>query len=133
VTTNRAWQDLYAAAMLELDLASLPGRIEVAQAAIRQAMEGLGSDREAAAEEMQEMSAALGNLQTLRRVALRGFKPAGPGPASDGGASYATHVPQGISAGLAQTAVGDDGSASSRESRERSKQAGLPECRSCEA
>jgi len=132
VTTNHSWQEFYAAAMLELDLASLQGRIEVAQTVIRQAMEEL-SDREAAGEEMQEMSAALGNLQALQRVALRGFKPAGPGPASDGGVSYATHVPQGIGAGLAQTAVGDDGSASSRESRERSKQASLPEHRSCEA
>lgn len=113
--------------MLELDLASLQGRIEVAQAVIRQAMEKLRSAREGAADELQEMSAALGNLQTLQRVALRESKLAGPGPASDGGVSYATHVPQGISTGLAQTAVGDDGSASSRESRERSKQAGLPE------
>jgi hypothetical protein len=119
--------------MLELDLASLQGRIEVAQAAIRQAMKELGSARECATEELREMSAALGNLQALQRVALGGSNPAGPRPAPDGGASYATHVPQGIGAGLAQTAVGDDGSASSRESRERSKQASLPEHRSCEA
>jgi hypothetical protein len=133
VTANRSWHELYAAAMLELDLASLQGRIEVAQAAIRQAMKELGSARECATEELREMSAALGNLQALQRVALGGSNPAGPRPAPDGGASYATHVPQGIGAGLAQTAVRDDGSASSRESRERSKQASLPEHRSCEA
>jgi hypothetical protein len=134
VTTNRAWQELYAAAMLELDFASLQGRIEVAQAVIRQAMEERASAREGAAEEMQAMSAALGNLQALQRVALKGSKPAGSGPASDGGVSYATHVPQdSCGAHLAQAAVGDDGTASSRQSRDRSQQAGLPECRSSEA
>jgi hypothetical protein len=119
--------------MLELDLASLQGRIEVAQAVIRQAMEERASSRERAAEETQAMSAALGNLQALQRVALKGSKPAVSGPASDGGASYATHVPPDSSAELAQTAVGDDGTASSRESRDRSQEDGLPERRSCEA
>jgi hypothetical protein len=119
--------------MLELDLASLQGRIDFAQAVIRQAMEELASASEGAAEELRAMSAALGNLQALQRVVLRGSKPAEPGTASDGGASYATHMPQGISAGLAQTAVGDDATASSRGSRDRSEQAGMPERRSCEA
>jgi hypothetical protein len=56
VTTNHSWQEFYAAAMLELDLASLQGRIEVAQTVIRQAMEEL-SDREAAGEEIQTCGA----------------------------------------------------------------------------
>jgi hypothetical protein len=119
--------------MLELDLASLQDRILVAQTVIRQAMEGLARAREGAVEEMQAMSAALGNLQALQRVALAGSKPAEPRPTSDGGASYATHVPQDSSASLAQTTVGDDGAASSRESRDRSQQAGRLERRSCEA
>jgi hypothetical protein len=118
--------------MLELDLATLQGRIEVAQAAIRQAMRGLGSARECDTEELREMSAAMGNLQALQRVTLGGSKPTRPEPASDLGVSYATHVPQGISPCLAQTAVGGDGSASSRESHERSKQVGIPERQSCE-
>jgi hypothetical protein len=132
VTANRSWHELYAAAMLELDLATLQGRIEIAQAAIQRAMKGLGSARECATEELREMSAALGNLQALQRVTLGGSKGTGPEPASDLGVSYATHVPQGINPGLAQTAAGGNGSASSRESHERSKQAGIPERQSCE-
>ena len=133
MTTNRSWQDLYAAAMLELDLARLQGKIEVAQAVIRQAMEDLGSAREGAAEEMQAMTSALGNLQTLQRVAFKESKSAQLGPSSDRGAIYATLVPQDNSAGLAQTAVGHDGTASSRQGRGRSNQAEIPERRTCEA
>jgi hypothetical protein len=53
LTTNRSWQELYAAAMLELDLASLKGRITLAQAVIRQAMKDSGSAREGTIEEMR--------------------------------------------------------------------------------
>jgi hypothetical protein len=133
VTTNRSWLESYEAAMLELDLASLPGRIEAAQAGIRQAMKDLAGTPECAREEMQAMSSALGNLQTLQRVTLKGSKPAELGPSSDRGATYATLVPQDNSVDLAQTAVGDNGTASSRESRDRSKQAGRPARQSCEA
>jgi hypothetical protein len=41
MTNNVSWQELYTAAMLELDPTMLPSRIDVAQAAIRQAMEEL--------------------------------------------------------------------------------------------
>lgn len=131
MTPNPSWLESYTAAMLELDLACLPVRIESAQAAIRQAMKELvGTPEcakpECAKEEMQEMSSALGNLQALQRVALRGSKPAELGPSSDRGATYATLVPQDNSADLAQPAVGDNGTTSSRDSRDRSKQAGMP-------
>jgi hypothetical protein len=77
VTTNISWQELYKAAMLELDRASLQGRIEAAQAAIRQAMEELTSNHElGAVEETQGMSDALHNLQTLQRVEFRTSTPA---------------------------------------------------------
>jgi hypothetical protein len=69
VKTNTSWKDLYAAAMLELDRANLPNRIESAQAAIRQALAELGSDGGlGTVEEAQVMADALRNLQTLQRV-----------------------------------------------------------------
>jgi hypothetical protein len=133
VTTNHSWQELYAAAMLELDLACLPGRIEAAQAAIRRAMKELADNPECATTEMQEMSSALGNLQTLQRVTLGGSRPAERGSSSDRGAFYATLVPQDNRANLAQTAVRDDRTASLREGRDRSKKTGTPERQSCDA
>jgi hypothetical protein len=72
VTKNVFWQELYAAAMLELNQANLQGRIEAAQVAIGQAMTDLASNRkDGAVEEMQAMADALRNLQTLQRVELR--------------------------------------------------------------
>jgi hypothetical protein len=77
VKTNILWKDLYTAAMLELDRANLPGRIEAAQAAIRQAMEERTStDGLGAAEDRQAMTDALRNLQTLQRVEFRTSAPA---------------------------------------------------------
>jgi hypothetical protein len=121
------------AAMLELDLACLPCMIEAAQAAIRQAMKELAANPERSTAEMQEMASALGNLQTLKRVTLKDAKPAEVWLSSDRGATYATLVPQDNGAHLAQTAVCDDGTASSRESRDRSKTTGVAERQSCEA
>jgi hypothetical protein len=69
VKTNISWKDLYAAAMLELDRANLPNRIESARAAIRQALDELASDRDlGAVEEAQALADALRNLQALQRV-----------------------------------------------------------------
>jgi hypothetical protein len=69
VKTNISWKDLYAAAMLELDRANLPNRIESARAAIRQALDELASDRDfGAIEEAQALADALRNLQALQRV-----------------------------------------------------------------
>jgi hypothetical protein len=119
--------------MLELDLGCLPGRIEAAQAAIRQAMNELAGTPEWITAELQEMSSALGNLQTLQRVTIKGSKPAARGLSSDRGVTYATLVPQDNGGNLAQTAVGDDGTASSRQSRDRSQKAGMPASSSCDA
>jgi hypothetical protein len=67
-----SWQELYAAAMLELDHGRLQSRIDAAQVAIRRSMEELiGNRTVGAGEEMQALSAALGNLQTLQRVEFR--------------------------------------------------------------
>jgi len=119
--------------MLELDLGCLPGRIEAAQAAIRQAMNELAGTPEWVTAELQEISSALGNLQTLQRVTIKGSNPAARGLSSDRGVTYATLVPQDNGGNLAQTAVGDDGTASSRQSRDRSQKAGMPASSSCDA
>jgi hypothetical protein len=77
VTTNILWQELYTAAMLELDRTNLQGRIEAAQAAIRQAMEEpIRNSRLGAVEDTQAMADALRNLQTLQRVEFRTSEPA---------------------------------------------------------
>lgn len=75
---NDSWQELYAAAMLELDHGLLQSRIDDAQVAIRRSMEELmGTCGVGAAEEMQALSASLGNLQMLQRVEFRNqFLPA---------------------------------------------------------
>jgi phage terminase small subunit len=68
---NCSWYDLYATAMLELDRAALPGKIEAAQASIRRAMGGAAIDRSfGTPPETQAMSDALRNLQALQRVEL---------------------------------------------------------------
>jgi hypothetical protein len=132
VTPNHSWQELYAAAMLELDLACLPGRIEAAQAAIREAMKELAGTSERPTE-MQEMSSAMGNLQALQRVELKDSKSSELGFSSDRGAAYATLVPQDNCTDLAQTPVRDDRTASLRENRDRSNKAGMPARQSCDA
>lgn len=77
MTTNILWQDLYTAAMLELDRTNLQGRIEAAQAAIRQAMgEPIRNPRLGGVEDTQAMADALRNLQTLQRVEFRTSEPA---------------------------------------------------------
>ncbi|MFZ0309421.1 MAG: hypothetical protein WAL89_14715 [Candidatus Sulfotelmatobacter sp.] len=54
MTGSTSWQELYTAAMLELDRAALQSRIEAAQAAIQQAMEELAGNRKVGTgEEMQ--------------------------------------------------------------------------------
>jgi len=76
MTNSILWQELYTAAMLELDRAALPGRIEVAQAAVLQAMHEL-TDNHAfeAGEEKQAMTDALRNLRTLQQVEFRSSAP----------------------------------------------------------
>ncbi len=69
---HHSWQESYAAEMVELDLACVPGRIEAAQAAIRQAMKDLAGTPECSTAEMPEMSSALGSLQLLQTVTRTG-------------------------------------------------------------
>jgi hypothetical protein len=67
------WQELYKAAMLELDRAQLDHRIEVAHAALQQRMKDLPRSNyhgESQAEE-QAIADALQNLRTLQRVEFR--------------------------------------------------------------
>jgi hypothetical protein len=72
-----SWQELYTAAMLELDRAALPRRIEVAQTAIRQAMDELaGNHKLGTGGETHDMADALRNLRTLQRVEFRTPAPA---------------------------------------------------------
>jgi hypothetical protein len=72
------WRDLYAAAMLELDHAILGRRIQEAQQAIQQAVEEQLACRDnRAAEELQALTDATHNLQTLQRVELSIVIPAG--------------------------------------------------------
>ena len=66
------WQDLYTAAILELDRDLLPGRMEAAQAAIQQArQEILSSHGLAAMEEKQAIAQALQTLQLLQTLESR--------------------------------------------------------------
>jgi hypothetical protein len=71
VTDNLLWQDLYSAAMLELDRTALQSRIEAARAAIRQAMTHNSETGAGTAADMQAMTDALHNLETLQRVEFR--------------------------------------------------------------
>ena len=77
MTANVSWEELYAAAIVELDRASLLGRIETAQAAIRRAMEELARNpKPGVAGEVQVLADALRNLQTLRSVEFNMSTPA---------------------------------------------------------
>ena len=78
MTDSPSWGELYAAAMLELDHIRLKSRIAAAQIAIRQSMEKLrGNCALGAVDEIQALTAALGNLQTLQRVEFRVPTPSG--------------------------------------------------------
>jgi hypothetical protein len=72
MTNSISWRELYTAAMLELDRATLPGRIEAAQAGVLQAMQELADNHTLeAGDEKQAMADALRNLRTLQRVEFR--------------------------------------------------------------
>jgi hypothetical protein len=51
VKNDVLWKELYTAAMLELDPATLRSRIEAAQIAVRNAMQELANDRTVSARE----------------------------------------------------------------------------------
>lgn len=77
MTNSVSWHELYGAAMLELDRAALPGRIDAAQAAIHRAVEEqAGNHMLGTEEEVQAMADAQRNLRTLRQVELRASTPA---------------------------------------------------------
>lgn len=73
MTQDGLWQELYGAAMLELDPTKLVKRIEAARTAIERRNEELsGSNRNGSAvEERQGMTDALENLRALQRVEFR--------------------------------------------------------------
>ncbi len=81
---NVLWQDLYAAAMLELDRDHLQRRIDAAQAAIQQARNEISEQGADCVEQIQALTDALRNLQTLQRVEFQNnhtSQPSGPEPA----------------------------------------------------
>jgi sirohydrochlorin ferrochelatase len=63
-----SWRDLYKAAMLEIDLSKMQARIDAAVAAVHLRMEEVGRSDGDSRAEVQEMSDALQNLQTLRKM-----------------------------------------------------------------
>jgi hypothetical protein len=67
------WQELYKAAMLELDRVRLSGRIEAAHAAMQQRMMELSKNNHDGIylDEQQAIFDALSNLRTLQRVELK--------------------------------------------------------------
>jgi Zn-dependent protease with chaperone function len=71
--------------MLELDRATLPGRIEAAQAAILRAMEELADSHTLeAGEEKRAMADALRNLRTLQQVEFRNVDTSQGQPQAEG-------------------------------------------------
>jgi hypothetical protein len=70
---DTVWQELYQAAMVELDRPTLPIRIEIAQAAIERRLQELwaGSDHSDCLAEQQQMADALQGLRTLRKIEFR--------------------------------------------------------------
>jgi hypothetical protein len=84
-TPSTSWKDLYRAAMLELDRALLPTRIEVARAAMRRHAEAirvnLNSDRlstDGSAIELRAIEDGLRALESLQRVELSISDATGP-------------------------------------------------------
>jgi hypothetical protein len=66
---NGMWQELYKAAMLELNPVELPKRIEVADAAIRRRNEELRVSYDpSTSSERQEIADALNSLRVLRSI-----------------------------------------------------------------
>jgi hypothetical protein len=114
MTGNTSWRELYESAMLELDPVCLQRKMDIAQVVIRQAMKDLTGSRQAgAAEELEALSAALGNLQTLQRVeSRRTISTSSQNLSPAEGGSRETHVPKNSNDNLAQTPVGHDGAAS---------------------
>jgi hypothetical protein len=63
---ERSWRKEYEAALLELDLDKLSGRVKAAENAIRSHAASLNG--QASADELVEIEDALNNLSLLRRI-----------------------------------------------------------------
>ena len=63
---NKSWFEVYKAAMLELDLQKLPGRIVAAKVAVQLRLKGIQGDTDHHAER-QQIEDALNSLRTLER------------------------------------------------------------------
>jgi hypothetical protein len=68
VTVNFAWQEQYAAAMLELNREELPQRIDAAEKAIYQRVEELKDAGAGSAEELWAINDALRALRALAKT-----------------------------------------------------------------
>jgi hypothetical protein len=76
VMKNVLWQDLYEAALLELDPIELRNKVEVAHAAMRQRCEELRLIPDAGSlEEQRAIADALTNLGVIERFELRSAIP----------------------------------------------------------
>jgi hypothetical protein len=72
MTTNGRWQDLYKAAMLELNPTKLRNQIQLARAAMQQRSEELIQDCDASSlAEQRIMADARSNLNVLERSELK--------------------------------------------------------------
>jgi hypothetical protein len=65
---STSWRELYKAAMLEIDLSKMKARINAAVAAVHLRMGEVAISEGNSRAEVQEMSDALQNLQTLRKM-----------------------------------------------------------------
>jgi hypothetical protein len=63
-----SWRELYKAAMLEIDLSKMQLRIDAAVAAVHVRMEEVAISEGDSRAEVQEMSDALQNLRSLRKM-----------------------------------------------------------------
>jgi hypothetical protein len=69
---DNSWQDLFKAALLEVDRAELRPKIEIAWAAIQERSEGLRLDgSEGGLAEAQQLTDALQTLRSLQRTELK--------------------------------------------------------------
>jgi hypothetical protein len=72
MTQTAQWQDLFKAAMLELDPDKLRGSIETAVSAIQQRLDELRlKQHEVSLAEVQQMYDALSTLRTLHNIELK--------------------------------------------------------------
>jgi hypothetical protein len=67
MSAEYVWEDLYKAAMVEIDDAKLPNRIQTAKAAIDNRLHDLQMDHGGTPEERQAICDALAGLSILRR------------------------------------------------------------------